>query len=485
MAVPNFGGGPISATPQRVEARKRILYLWRQLPGLLAGSILFFVSLAALPSAGADGFAWKPDRFQAGFYLGQRVRVERELPTDLSLREGRSSRTFYQANVVLALDFDWYSLGAVSIVMDSGELSEETIRDGSLENGRSEDAFFREGYFESYFLDSKGVTFKVGQQHFVAGESYILDDFLLAGQLGLNLHKLLDLPLELYASVTRVEGSSLYVQLRAVHPFTAYERLTLSFGWLQDREGFLAQILEDAFSQIPRSREAALSFRSHGELFWAALSAYKYFGKFRLSTVAILNTGRLSLTGTDDQGRSGRVDVTALGYLFDLQLARNVTERLVLEVFYLMASGDDDPWGEISSGGTLHAYLAIVPFVTRLNLFFSGGINENLSTRSLGLAGHTARGFGVPGVSLRYDFLDDVRVVWKGAYLFAVASPREAASGRVYGWETDLMGTWDIGKHVRLSLEADLLLPGSFFERAGRPDPDPAYRLMGGLDLFF
>jgi hypothetical protein len=296
---------------------------------------------------------------------------------------------------------------------------------------------------------------------------------------------MLDLPLELYASVTRVEGSSLYFQLRAVHPFSSFEWLSLSAGWLHDTEGFLAELLEETFSQDPRSPEAALSFRSDSELFWVARSACKSFRKFRLSTVAILNTGTISLSGSDDQGRTRQVEVTALGYLFDVQVARNLTDKLSLEVFYLMASGDDDPWGEIQRGGTVRAYLAIVPFVTRLNIFFNGGINENLSTRSLGVAGHTARGFGVPGVTLRYDFLDNLWVVWKGAYLFAVASPPEAAAGREYGWETDLMGTWDVGKHIRLSVEADVLLPGSFFEREGRPDPDPVYRVMGGVDIYF
>jgi hypothetical protein len=438
-----------------------------------------------LSSAGADAFAWKPDRFRAGFYLGQRFRAEQDLPVDPGLQEEQSSWTLYQANAVLALDLDWYSLGAVSIVLDSGELSENTIQDGTLENDRSEDAFFQEGYFESYFLDAKGVAFKVGQQHFVSGESYILDDFLLAGQVGLDLHAMLDLPWELYGSVTRVEGSSLYFQLRAVHPFTIYEKLSLSVGWLHDTEGFLADILQGTVARNPGSPGAGFTFQSGGEIFWVALSAQKVVAGFRLSTVAILDVGTISWSGTDDQGRKAQGEPTVLGYLIDVLVARNLTDRLSVEVFYLMASGEDAPLEEVRSGGTLNAYLAIVPFVTRLNIFFNGGINENLSTRSLGVAGHTARGFGVPGVTLRYAFLENLWMVWKGAYLFAMATPPEQSSGRVYGWETDLMGTWDVGKHVRLSLEADLFLPGSFFERVGRPDPDPAYRLMAGLDLYF
>jgi hypothetical protein len=438
-----------------------------------------------LSSTGAGASGWKPDHLQAGLYLGQRFRVEQNLPGDPGLREEQSSRTLYQANVVVALDLDWYSFGAVSVVLDSGELSEDTIQDGTLENDRSEDAFFQEGYFESTFLDAKGIAFKVGQQHFVSGESYILDDFLLAGQVGLDLHAMLDLPLELYGSVTRIEGSSLYFQLRAVHPFTPYEYLSLSVGWLHDTEGFLADILQDTVARNPGLPGAGFTFQSDGEIVWVALSGKKIISGFRLSTVVILDAGTIAWSGSDDQGRKAQAEPTAFGYLIDILVARNLTDRLVLEVFYLMASGDDDPLGAIRQGGTLNAYLGIVPFITRLNIFFNGGINENLSTRSLGVAGHTARGFGVPGVTMRYAFLDNLWVVWKAAYLFAMATPPQSSSGRVYGWETDLMGTWDVGKHVRLSLEADLFLPGSFFERADRPDPDPAYRLMAGLDLFF
>jgi hypothetical protein len=167
-----------------------------------------------LPWSGLEASEWKPDRIQAGFYVGQRFRYEQTLPAGFTTQWEQSSRSLYQANVVLALDLDWYSFGAVSCVLDSGEISEDTIQDGTLENDRTDDAFFQEGYFESYFLDEQGIAFKVGQQHIVSGESYILDDFLLAGQIGLNLHAMLDLPWELYGSVTRVQGSSLYFQLK-------------------------------------------------------------------------------------------------------------------------------------------------------------------------------------------------------------------------------------------------------------------------------
>jgi hypothetical protein len=247
----------------------------------------------------------------------------------------------------------------------------------------------------------------------------------------------------------------------------------------------LADLLEETVSQIPGSPAAGFSFESLSDIVWIAMSARKIVSEFRFSLVGILNTGSSTLSGVDDRGRTFRSDFSALGYLIDFLVGRNLTDRLVLELFYLMASGDDDPAGAIREGETLSAYLSIVPFITRTNLFFNGGINENFSTRSFGTAGNSARGFGAPGVMMTYSFLDNLWMIFKAAYLFSAASPPEKVAGRVYGWETDLMGYWDIGDHVRLSMEADLFLPGSFFEGPELPDPDPAFRLMVGVDFFF
>ncbi len=417
--------------------------------------------------------------------MAHRYRLEKNLPEGLSLHWGQSEETLYQANLLLFLDLDWKTIGIVSCVLDSGEISENTVEDGFLENDRSSDAFFREGYFESSFLDSKGVALKLGQQHLVSGEGYILDDFLLAGQVGLDLHRLLGLPWEFYGTVSRVRGSSLYFQLRAVHPFTVTERVSLSVGWLHDTEGFFADMLQGIAEQLPDSPYAGISFRSEGDLFWLVVSGRRVVGGFFLSAVGIVEGGSIRVSGTEPSRRTFRRRIPCVGYLVDFTAGRALTDRVSIEVFYLMASGEGDPLGVVRKGKTLNAYLSIVPFVTRTNLFFNGGINENFSTRSFRTAGNSARGFGVPGLKLTWSPVEDVTVETTLAYLFSTASPPREDSDRTYGWETDLTGMWDWGRHLRLSVEADLFLPGGFFDRRDRPDPDPAYRLMGGVDVCF
>jgi len=423
--------------------------------------------------------------------MSHRFRTEENVPQYLDTLWGAPQWELYQAQMVLSLDLEWDALGLVSLTMDSGEISEETIQGDGLENGRSKDAYFQEAYVESTFLDRAGIAFKLGQQHLVCGEGHILDDFLPAGQVGLDMERILGIPWGLYAMLAHLRGSSFYTQFKAVHPFSEYERFTLSVGWLHDPEGFFGELLEDVVGKYPQwfgvKNSTNLSIQSEENLFWLSLSFEKHFPLFNLSATGILEGGRIKLRATADTSKTFefRQRIPSLGYLVDVGLQRNLTERFSVELFWLMASGEGHPKEALKQGELFTSYLSIIPYVTRTNIFFYGGINESLSHRDFSFSGQAAGGFCVPGVSLVYFFTDDVWAEAKAAYLFTVVSTPAPFGGNVYGWETDLMGYWQIGEHVQVSFEADLFMPGSFFERPSVPDPDPAYRIMGGLDILF
>ena len=431
--------------------------------------------------------AWVPDSFSYGFEMFNLCRVEENIPDYLELDWDTPQRTLYQVDLALSLDMAWDSLGAVCLILDSGDISRDTTEGSGLENDRSEDYFFQQGYFESRFLDESGIAFKVGQQHLVFGESYILDDFLLAGQVGLDLNRLFGLPWDLYGTVARIRGTAFYSQIKAVRPISPFECFSVSIGWLHDTEGFLAELLEDIASRYPHAFPwpSRYVLRSDADIFWLALSGNRSFRFFSLSATGIMEGGNLNIRATDPAGRTFRGEVPTLGYLVDIQAEKNLTDRLSLEIFWLMASGEGHPQEALRNGELFMPFLSIVPYITRTNIFFNGGISENLSHREFNLAGHTARGFCVPGVSVSYFFTDSVWLEAKAAYLFTVVSPPPSSEGGVYGWEADLMGFWQWGEHVMFSAEADLFLPGSFFARPESPDPDPAYRIMGGIDFFF
>lgn len=451
-------------------------------------SLLFipFLLVMLTPPLHAEP-SWVPDSLSYGFEMFSLFRVEENIPEYLELEWDTPQQTHYQTDLMLSLDLAWDCLGAMCLILDSGEISEDTIDGSGLENDRSEDYFFQQGYFESSFLDESGVAFKVGQQHLVVGDSYILDDFLLAGQVGLDLNRILGLPWSLYGTLAHIRGSALYYQIKAVCPINPFERFSVSVGWLHDTEGFLAELIEDIASRYPRAFtwSPIYRLRSDADIFWLVLSGNKHLRFVSLSATCILEGGQLNIRATDPAGKTVRFETPSLGFLLDLQAEKNLTDRLSLEIFWLMASGEGDPGDALRTGKFFNSFLSIVPYITRTNIFFNGGISENLSHREFNLAGHTARGFCVPGVGITYFFTENLWLEAKAAYLFSIVSPPDYSSGSVYGWEADLMGFWNWGEHVGLSVEADVFFPGSFFRRPSSPEPEPAYRIMTGIDLFF
>ena len=167
--------------------------------------------------------------------------------------------------------------------------------------------------------------------------------------------------MELYATVARVQGASLYFQLKARHPFSAQERITLSLGWLHDREGLFAamweDLLEGIYTPYPNlDPYPGFSWSSTSDILWIILSANKMVSSFRLSAVGILNAGTTTLHGSNLSGDWYRYEFPNLGYLLDFQAARNMTDRLSLEVFYLMASGDDAPFRSVREAERLGSF---------------------------------------------------------------------------------------------------------------------------------
>ena len=155
-----------------------------------------------------------------------------------------------------------------------------------------------------------------------------------------------------------------------------------------------------------------------------------------------------------------------------------------------------------------NSFIAVYPYITHTNIFFSGGMNQNFSARSFSTAGINGRGVLAPGLTAGFDITEDITVRLVTAGLFAQGA--HLLSGeRFYGWESDLNFSWTASDHVRLLLEADYLLTGGFFDfdkpvcepyeytaagrtvvefnfAAGSPASEPAaWKIMVGLDVSY
>jgi hypothetical protein len=147
--------------------------------------------------------------------------------------------------------------------------------------------------------------------------------------------------------------------------------------------------------------------------------------------------------------------------------------------FFVWLSGDDPASEQEITGAAPQRYtgfLAVSPFLTALNLFFSGGIDEAYADRRAASSGVNSRGVLAPGAEVGWSPARGLGLALKAAFLW---SDRVGPfGGRVYGPEVDLNVSWSPWPWLSLLAEADALAMGSFF-----PRPALAHRLILGIDI--
>ena len=125
----------------------------------------------------------------------------------------------------------------------------------------------------------------------------------------------------------------------------------------------------------------------------------------------------------------------------------------------------------------LPMFITLVPMCDYTGLFFSGGMNANLVTRQASLLGIEGKGVIAGGVKAEFDPVESLNVETTSAVLF---SQEPSQSGTFYGFEQDLLIDVALWGSLSLSVEADMLFPGTFFS-----DQDPVVRAMVGVDATF
>ena len=416
------------------------------------------------------------------------------------------SRHFYSAYLIgtgsLSFDFPF----SFTLTLDNGELSEETFVDDSLDNEMLDDYFVREAYAWAGLLRDEWVEVELGRRHVVAGSGYILDSYEPAAWGLMDLEGRFDLPLRIKAWTALVNNENPYTHIQIDYPISRFERLSLFASWYHDRADSLADLILERMSftfrdrVIIAQREIAYEIsdmKSRGHLFYVGLQGNKNFRRLSLSGAAIVEFGEIELRARAHRlvSRDGELKrsseyiydqvIPCLAYLVDAEAELAVTENLSLTAFFLMASGEGNPVSTVFKGSRIDTFLSIVPFITQTNIFFSGGINENYSTRAFRSSGTDGRGFIVPGLRCTWFITDDLWLESTAAYLLAHKEWDVDFKGRDYGIEGDLVGYYVFGDHVTFSFEADIFFPGDFFDKVSKTHFDPAFQLLAGIDLYF
>lgn len=247
--------------------------------------------------------------------------------------------------------------------------------------------------------------------------------------------------------------------------------------------GALAQAEYDTLF-LPLAEGAIGAGRS--ALNYVVVEGDKYAGGMLLTGAAVGEWGHVTLTGMPPGVRRAlawpeRIDFDTRGLLlYGAAEAEHAPVRVRLH--YLFSSGDNRQFKSLADGDDYDSFLGVRPYIRLTNIFFSGGISENLRTGSLSPSGYYGHGVWAPVADVEVTPLRELTLAVTGAYLHAQRAPAAVAGlparGGEYGWEADLMAYYRPLDWLRLSSEADYFAPGDFF--VAMPG---IWKLAAGVDV--
>ncbi len=439
---------------------------------------------------------------------------------------------FYSGFAEARLDAELTKWFSARLMLNSGEVREQAISlDGTTRlqrvwtiNGRlvldelRYTGFVRTAVIEFHAPDTQWWQIALGRKLWVLGNSLIYDDWGLGASLSLDFELLNGKPWRFDLSYIIPSRDWLDPPIRSPlitakleYKLSLFESLSLSLSYFHDGDDQLTETVRQSLVErtvnvdtgvrrpvvqrlLDEARNAAVfcflntEFKARGDLFYTTLSGNKTLGPGSLRGTVVVEAGRMLLNGVPDfafdleqRGDLGRpslstdcgqrarpIPFTSVGVAFELSYKWSITERLALTPYVLAQSGQPPPNG-ISNLYT--AYIGVLPFITRTNLFFAGGLAETFGARRITSAGVNGRGVIAPGVEAKYEPVDPLRLSLSVTPLLSWApgiEPPVGGGGRFYGVEIDSLIVYEPFSFLSIAAEGDVLFGGNFY---GTPSP--------------
>lgn len=461
------------------------------------------------------------------FFKHNLLNLESANPLDLSFDKDEAG---YSMFVAAGVDLNFWSALTLHLSMDSGELkfsplgayspelaSDITSNSRPIADEAKSTGFTRELYLSSSFGRDGWFSLRAGKMLVSTGNGFIMDNYSVGATLGADLDLGFEVPFKLTLDTLIPNGDftsdgkkSPFVFFEASYLMSFFEEIGVFFAWYEDNDDALGQIvgsvigeailngeLSGGMNQALAEAVMGSPIQTHGDLFWTGLRANKIFSNSSLSVTAILEFG--SFNYSIDLPAFGQLpdkikgSPSSLGGMVDLSYYYDLAEGLTIGGFFLFLSGETFTKDEIRRGGLKEysSFISVYPYITRTNLFFSGGMNQNFSARGFSASGINGRGVLSPGVTLGWDVIDELNLRFVVAALFSHGAHLTSES-HFYGVETDMNAEWRLASFISLLLEVDYLHTGSFFDfekPLGAPEgfknEPEAFKIMLGVDLFY
>lgn len=355
--------------------------------------------------------------------------------------------------------------------------------------------FIRKAYVS--FNPSDSITLSAGEMHIIGGSSLIFDNYQPSITFDYDMTDTLNIPLSYELNIVKVEPYMLYDPSRTsmfydnelTYSFSLFEYITLFYANFDDTDNTLAPLLNGMIYSADFNRETLDRLSavygkvkaaeietciqeeysnggpvtsSRTNINWAGLTGDKYFGELEFNVTGVLDFGNGSISGVNCFSPNVKPvfnrDFLTYGYLGDAKIKYHIDDIGKIGLFFNISSGDKTPMQAIISQGTLNSFMSVFPYNTETDLFFNGGINQNLNSGTIAIAGRNGLGIVAYGGIMDFYPVKSIEFTITPALLY----PEMTAD--FYGFETDFTFTYTINKHVSFPFEFDYFKAGDYFK---------------------
>lgn len=390
---------------------------------------------------------------------------------------------------------------------NSGELSYQAIDGGDLASQAESTFFLQRADVQVYLFREGWASIRGGFWNATSAEGFILDYPLPGIELEGDLDIPMSVPFSFWARLNKVNLEQLsdpgrrsyLVDLGSGYAFSARSEIRASYHYFHDPDNYFrdlmnpiltAHILREVntgrlrwlgqeFINLLQQGLVEVIEESSSYFHYVRISGATSFRRIRADGILIYQWGEIDLSLISPLPSEV---IPVRGYLADGNISYLPGPKYSLRAGCYASSGDGfrnlglEVTGEDRE---IVGFFSILPLITKTNLFFNGGISENLFAGSALASGIDGYGVIAPNIVFRADLTRGWGIACTGALLRA--QEEKPSRGSWYGEEIDLSLSYYFKRSVMGLIEVDILFPGDFFP-AGQ---EVVYRVAAGLDYRF
>ena len=389
--------------------------------------------------------------------------------------------------------------------LDTGDISYHAIDDGQLADRAKNTYFLERAEFQAFLFHSGWLSLRGGFWPVNSASGYLVSYSLLGFEAEGDLDIPLAFPLNFWIRGNKVDPEKFFdpdqkcflVEGGAGYALGRKGRLKVFYDYFSDPDNFFKDLLNpileraltqrfgEAYRQLLEGFGGVIK-ESSDRLHYLGASVEKEIGAFSGRGILIYQFGEMDLSGEVPRLRQAPLEfseqVPIRGELLDISLGLRPHRKIRLEGGIFWSSGDGfrklKP-EQAGAGLEINGFFSILPQITKTNLFFNGGISENLFTGAAQASGIDGHGVMAPVISASLDPLRRLSLDFTGALL--LAQEGRVNGGSRYGEEFDLTLSYRPLRELSGLFEGDILFPGDFFPAGS----DPVWRLSAGADYRF